>query len=129
MPDFDPEGSRLAVHSKGRTIVHYCHRLSGRARAQDVEQFRNKRLELIELNQHCIVRDLRGRQINRVAGFKQQPGLSLMVALLNDGHGVIKPQLRLSLKTKKVVVYFDTGVQSTDFSRLLKKGERTQLKL
>src|SRR5216683_7572349 len=100
MPDLDPECARDSMNSEGRAVIHYRHRLSDGARAQGVEQFRNERLELFELNQHCIIRDLCGRQVDRVAGFQQQPGLSLVIALLNDGHAVIKPQQRLTLKTR-----------------------------
>src|SRR5882724_8690215 len=103
MPDFDPECASDSVNSKSRAVIHYRHRLSHRTRAEGVEQFRNERLELVELNQHCTVRDLCGRQVDRIAGFQQQPELSLMIALLNDGHGVIKPQQRLTLKTRALV--------------------------
>ncbi len=100
MPDLDPECARDSMNSKGRAVIHYRYRLGGGARAQGVEQFRNESLELFELNQHCTIRDLCGRQVDRVAGFQQQPELSLVIALLNDGHGVIKPQQRLTLKTR-----------------------------
>src|SRR5216683_6016026 len=127
MPDFDPECSRDSVNGKGRAVIHYRHRLSECARAQGVEQFRDERLELVKLHQHCIVRDLCGRQVDRLAGFQQQPGFSLMIALLNYGHYVIKPQQRLTLKTKRSTLITVFGVPT--LVGLSLKRKRTQLKL
>src|SRR5712691_13101696 len=55
VPELHPECSRLAMNRKGRAIDHYGHRLSHRTRAQSRKEFRDKGLELIELDENGLV--------------------------------------------------------------------------
>jgi len=86
VPDLDPEGARVTVNGKGRTIIHHCHRFSLRPHTQRLKQFGNERLELIKLDQHCAVGHFSRRKFDRIARFKQQTALGLMISFLEYRH-------------------------------------------
>src|SRR2546428_13761315 len=55
VPELHPECSRFAMNRKGRPIEHYRHRLSLRTRAQSRKEFRDKGLDLVELDENGLV--------------------------------------------------------------------------